>query len=173
MNYNHYKSDWKFSLYGNNFNRYLLDQIIHKTLNNILQYEDISSMLQSIEIRSPFMDYRLMEFAFSIPNDLKFKKGITKVIQRETIGKMLPDSITNNRKKIGFNTPFTDYISNDTSFKSYIFSTVNSKSFSSKNIWKGDKIAKVFENPSKYPDFPFWRFINMEIWSKVYDINNL
>ncbi len=173
MNYKHYKSDWKFSLYGNNFNRYLLDQIMHKTLNNILQYEDISSMLQSIEIRSPFMDYRLMEFAFSIPNDLKFKNGITKVIQRETIGKMLPDSITNNRKKIGFNTPFTDYISNDTSFKSYIFSTVNSKSFSSKNIWKGDKIAKVFEDPSKYPDFPFWRFINMEIWSKVYDINNL
>ena len=173
LNYNHYKSDWKFSLKGNNFNRYLLDHITHKTLNNILHYEDISSMLQSIEIRSPFMDYRLMEFAFSIPNDLKFKKGITKVIQRETIGKMLPDSITKNRKKIGFNTPFTDYFSNDKDFKSYVLGTINSQSFYSKKIWNADKIIKVFENPSKYPGFPFWRFLNMEVWSKVYNISNL
>jgi asparagine synthase (glutamine-hydrolysing) len=130
-------------------------------------------MLQSIEIRSPFMDYRMMEFAFSIPNDLKFKKGITKIIQRETIGKMLPDSITKNRKKIGFNTPFTEYISSDPSFKSYVFSIINSKSFLSKKIWNSDKIAKVFEYPIKYPDFPFWRIINLEIWSKVYGISNL
>jgi len=173
MNYNHYNSDWKFSIKGNNFNRYLLNQITHKTLNNILHYEDISSMMQSIEIRSPYMDYRLMEFAFSIPNELKFSKGITKVIQRETIGKMLPEYITNNRKKIGFSTPFSDYISTDPNFKSYILDTVHSKSFLSKTIWNGIKIVKAFENPSKYPNFPFWRFINMEIWSKVYDINNL
>ena len=173
MNYDHYKSDWKFSLRGNNFNRYLLNTIRYKTLNNILHYEDISSMLQSIEIRSPFMDYRMMEFGFSIPNDLKFKKGVTKIIQRETIGKMLPDSITKNRKKIGFNTPFSDYFSNDPDFKSYILGTINSTSFSSKKIWNADKIAKVFKNPSAYPSFPLWRFLNMEVWAKVYNINNL
>lgn len=173
LNYKHYKSDWKFSLKGGNFNKYLLNHITHKTLNNILQYEDISSMLQSIEIRSPFMDYRLMEFAFSIPNELKFNKGITKVIQRETIGKMLPESITYNRKKIGFNTPFTEYISSDPTFKSYIFDIINSKSFSSKKIWNSSKIVEKFKNPEKYPNFPFWRFINMELWSKGYNINNL
>jgi asparagine synthase (glutamine-hydrolysing) len=129
--------------------------------------------MESIEIRSPFMDYRLMEFAFSIPNDLKFKNGVTKIIQRETIGKMLPDSITKNRKKIGFNTPFTEYISNDPSFKLYVLNTINSKSFASKTIWNAKKIQKVFENSSKYPDFPYWRLINLEVWSKVYNINNL
>jgi len=173
MNYPHYKSDWKFSLKGNNFNRYLLNHITHKTLNNILQYEDVSSMMESIEIRSPFMDYRLMEFAFSIPNDLRFKNGITKIIQRETIGKSLPDSITKNRKKIGFNTPFTDYISNDPSFKSYLLNTINSEHFTSKRIWDAKKIKKVFENASKYPEFPFWRIVNLEVWSKVYNIDNL
>jgi asparagine synthase (glutamine-hydrolysing) len=130
-------------------------------------------MQQSVEIRSPFLDYRLMEFAFSIPNDLKFKNGITKIIQRETIGTMLPDSITKNRKKIGFNTPFTDYISNDHNFKSYISDILNSQSFKSKNIWNAAKIAKIFSNPSKFVNFPFWRIINLEVWSKVYSINNL
>jgi asparagine synthase (glutamine-hydrolysing) len=172
-NYSHYKSDWKFSLKGNNFNKYLINTISYKTLNNILHYEDISSMLQSIEIRSPFMDYRMIEFGFSIPNELRFKNGITKIIQRETIGKQLPDSITKSRRKIGFNTPFTDYFSNDPGFKSYILGIINSESFSSKKIWHSDKIARVFENPSDYPGFPFWRFANMEVWSKVYGINNL
>lgn len=173
MNYSHYKPEWKFSLKGNNLNSYLLNHITQKMLNNILHYEDISSMLQSIEIRSPFMDYRLMEFGFSIPNNLKFKNGITKVIQRETIGKMLPDSITKSRKKLGFSTPLIDYISSDPNFKSYIFDVVNSESFTSKKIWDGAKVAKVFEDPSKNPEFPFWRFINMEVWAKAYDISNL
>jgi asparagine synthase (glutamine-hydrolysing) len=172
-NYDHYKSDWKFSIKGNNFETYNLNLITQKTLNNILHYEDVSSMMESIEIRSPFMDYRLMEFAFSIPTELKFRNGVTKVIQRETIGKTLPDCITKNRRKIGFSTPFKDFISDDPTFKSYVFSVLNSKSFSTKNIWKADKIIKIFENPSRFPDFPFWRFINLAIWSKVYDITNL
>jgi asparagine synthase (glutamine-hydrolysing) len=172
-NYSNFKSEYKFSLKGNNFNNYLLNQINHQGLNTILHYEDISSMQQSIEIRSPFMDYRLMEFAFSIPNELKFRNGVTKVIQRETIGKMLPDSITKTRKKIGFSTPFTDYISNELDFRSYIFETLNSQSFISKKIWKADEIIKIFRDPSKYSNFPFWRVINLEVWSKMYNITNL
>ncbi len=172
-NYNHFKPEYRFSIKGNNFNNYLLYYINQQGLNNILHYEDISSMQQSIEIRAPFMDYRLMEFAFSIPNELRFKKGITKIILRETIGIMLPDSITKNRQKIGFRTPFKEYIANDKSFKSYISEILNSRSFTSKKIWKANKIYKVFQNTFKYPNFPFWRVINLEIWSKVYNISNL
>lgn len=114
-----------------------------------------------------------MEFAFSIPNELKFKNGVSKLIQRETIGTKLPDSITKNRGKIGFNTPFEDYFSNDSIFKSYVFNILNSTSFKSKKIWNADKIIKVFENPSNRPKFPFWRVINLEVWSKMYNITNL
>jgi asparagine synthase (glutamine-hydrolysing) len=171
-NYHHFKPAYKFSLKGNNFNNYLLTQINQQGLNHILHYEDVSSMSQSIEIRSPFMDYRIMEFAFSIPNNLRFNKGITKVIQRDTIGKMLPDTIT-KAKKIGFTTPFKDYISSDPNFKTYISDVLNSKSFTSKKIWDADKIRKVFSNTKDNPGFPYWRIINLEIWSKVYNITNL
>ncbi|MEO5991627.1 MAG: asparagine synthase C-terminal domain-containing protein, partial [Ferruginibacter sp.] len=171
-NYNHFKPDYKFSLNGNNFNNYLLTQINQQGLNHILHYEDVSSMSQSIEIRSPFMDYRIMEFAFSIPNELRFNKGVTKVIQRDTIGKMLPDIIT-KAKKIGFTTPFKDYISSDPNFKTYISDVLNSKSFTSKKIWDAYKIKKVFSNTKNNPSFPYWRIINFEIWSKMYNITNL
>ncbi len=171
--YHHYQPAYQFSLQGNNFSNYLLKQINHEGLNQILHYEDVSSMSQSIEIRSPFMDYRMMEFAFSIPNELKFKNGVTKRIQRETFGTMLPDSITQNRKKIGFKTPFLDYISSDPAYKSYVSDLIHSTHFSTKKIWKADKIREVFKKPMESPNFPFWRVINLETWSKVYNISNL
>ena len=172
-NYHHYKSNWRFSILGNNFNKYLLYQINHGKLNYILHYEDISSMLQSIEMRSPFLDYRMMEFAFSIPNEFKFNNGISKIILRDTIGTMLPPSITHNREKIGFTTPFNDYISKVPELRAYIFSVLNSKDFINKCIWDAQKIQYIFQHPEKFPNFPFWRFLNLEIWSKVFKISNL
>jgi asparagine synthase (glutamine-hydrolysing) len=139
----------------------------------ILHYEDVSSMNQSIEIRSPFMDYRLMEFSFSIPSKLKFNNGITKVILRETIGGKLPDSITKNRKKIGFSTPFTGFLTDDADFKVYIDKMLDSTNFKSKKIWNSEKLSEVFKNPSEHAQFPYWRVINLEIWSKMYGITNL
>lgn len=169
----HYKPAYAFSFKGNNFNNYLFKQIKYEGLNQILHYEDVSSMSQSIEVRSPFMDYRMMEFAFSIPTELKFKGGITKIIQRQTIGKMLPPAITQNRKKIGFRVPFLDYLSKDESIKSYVFDLLHSQSFGAKKIWKADRVRDVFQKPGDYPNFPFWRFINLEVWAKVYNIKNL
>ena len=172
-NYSHYNPAYQFSWRGNNFNNYLLKQIKQEGLNQILHYEDVSSMSQSIEIRSPFMDYRLMEFAFSIPKELKFKEGVTKLIQRETIGKMLPDSITKNRQKIGFRTPFLEYISDNPAFSAYVAELINTPEFNQKKIWKADKIRDMFKKPMENPNFPFWRIINLEVWSKLYKISNL
>lgn len=170
---NGYKSSYRFSSSGGNLNNYLLDKINSQGLNTILHYEDISSMNQSIEIRSPFMDYRIMEFAFSIPDNLKFINGVTKSILRETIGANLPDSITRNRKKIGFSTPFVNYISEDKAFIKYIETILESESFKSKTIWDSDKIAHIFRNPSENKNFPFWRILNLELWSRAYNIDNL
>lgn len=169
----HFKKSYNFSFKGDTFNRYLLHQINHQGINTILHYEDVSSMNQSIEIRSPFMDYRLMEFAFSIPNNYKFSEGITKKIQRDTIGKDLPKSITESRNKIGFKTPFLDYLEKDEDFKKLIFSILNSESFNSRKIWDANKIRNKFKQISENKEFPFWRIINLEIWAKAYGIKNL
>lgn len=168
-----YQSRYKFSLFGGNLNNYLLDAIKNQDLNAILHYEDVSSMNQSIEIRSPFLDYRIMEFSYSIPDSLKFKGGVSKRILRETVGKELPDSITKNRRKIGFSTPFNDYMINDPIFKNYVAGILESDSFKAKTIWDAKKMALAFENPSKNPKFPYWRVLNLELWTRAYNISNL
>lgn len=171
--YDHYQPAYRFVPGADNFTKYLLYTINQQGLNHILHYEDISSMQESIEIRSPFMDYRMMEFAFSIPTELKFNKGVTKLIQRKTIGKMLPDSITKNRQKIGFKTPFRKFITEDANFKGFVNDLLQSDTFNNKGIWQADKIRQVFDNKCSYPNFPYWRVINLEVWSRVYGITNL
>lgn len=170
--YDHYHYNYDFSLKGKNLINYTLEQISNTGLNSILHYEDVSSMRSSIEMRSPFMDYRLMEFAFSIPDDLKFDKGTTKKIIRETFGKNLPSNIVNSYKKIGFQSPFLEYMK-DKEFNALIQDTLNSKSFNEKTIWNKKIIRERFQNPEKYPNFPFWRFLNFELWSKSNSISNL
>jgi asparagine synthetase B (glutamine-hydrolysing) len=61
-------------------------------------------MAFSIESRHPFMDYRLVEFGYSLPNDLLIKEGWQKYIIRKSMSEM-PDSIRYRKDKKGFVTP--------------------------------------------------------------------
>lgn len=155
-----------------NLDQHLRTQIEHYGFNQILHYEDHSAMMSSIEMRSPFVDYRLMEFAFSLPDRLKFDNGITKRIQREAFANRLPNSIIDNHQKIGFATPFQKWMESPT-LNNYFQDVVGSSLFQSRSIWDGAKIKKRFEQTRKYPNFPFWRFINLELWARAYGINNL
>jgi asparagine synthase (glutamine-hydrolysing) len=58
-------------------------------------------------------------------------------------------------------------------FNTLINETLNSDSFNTKSIWKQDEIRARFNNPDKYPNFPFWRYLNFEIWTKVNGIKGL
>lgn len=71
----------------------------------LLRFEDRSSMAFSIETRVPFMDYRFVEFLYSIPSDFKIRKGYTKAILRDSLKGTLPKSIRKRISKLGFATP--------------------------------------------------------------------
>jgi asparagine synthase (glutamine-hydrolysing) len=129
-------------------------------------------MQSSIEMRSPFIDYRLMELAFSIPDEKKLDEGITKKILRDLFREKLPGSIVNNHNKTGFMTPFDDWMKQEKTNKS-IKEIMNSESFNSKSIFKPKLIRDKFNKADSNKSFPFWRFINLELWSKIYKINNL
>lgn len=69
-----------------------------------LRADDRDSMEFSIESRHPFMDYRLVEFGYSLPNNLLIKNGWQKYIIREAMHEM-PESIRLRKDKKGFITP--------------------------------------------------------------------
>lgn len=68
---------------------------------------DIASMAHSLEVRAPFLDYRLVEFAASLPVELKFRRARGKYLLRRAFEDLLPPSIW-SRSKMGFGVPL-DY----------------------------------------------------------------
>lgn len=75
------------------------------SLPSLLHYEDRNSMAFSIESRVPFLDHRLVELAFQLPNDYKIHEGWTKWILRESMKDRLPEQIRYRTDKKGFVTP--------------------------------------------------------------------
>ncbi len=77
--------------------------------DQVLAFVDFLSMAHSVEIRSPFLDYRLVEFAASIPANMKIKDGNVKDILKKTVESILPEGIT-KRPKEGFVLPVFDWM---------------------------------------------------------------
>ena len=76
----------------------------------LLQNSDRDSMAHSLELRVPFLDYRLAEFLFSLPDNLMHKNGFTKHLLRKTLSGKISDDIVWNKTKKGFSTPKDRYL---------------------------------------------------------------
>ena len=85
------------------FNSYLYGDILTKV--------DIASMATSLEVRSPFMDHRVIEFAASLPFEFKLNKSNQKHILKDAFSNMLPQQLT-NRNKMGFGVPISFWFRN-------------------------------------------------------------
>lgn len=96
-------------------------------LQSLLRYEDRNSMAFSIESRLPFLDYRLVEFIFSLSINQKFRNNQTKWVLRKSMKNINIDEILDRKDKIGFATPESEWIKNSSSknhsqsFKEFIF----------------------------------------------------
>ncbi len=78
---------------------------MHTVLPNDMLYKvDLTSMAHGLEVRTPFLDHRLVSYAFSLPPEMKFKLGSGKKILREAFGALLPPQIPARPKK-GFEVP--------------------------------------------------------------------
>ncbi|MFH1298044.1 MAG: asparagine synthase (glutamine-hydrolyzing) [Bacteroidota bacterium] len=90
------------------FDEFLHGLVFTTSLPSLLHYEDRNSMAFSIESRVPFLDHRLVEFAFTLDNQDKINKGVTKYILREAMNGSLPNAIYHRHDKKGFVTPGED-----------------------------------------------------------------
>ena len=85
--------------------RQLAFDTLQRLLPSLLRYEDRNSMAFSIETRLPFLDYRLVEFVFSLPDEQRLEGTTTKAILRRSLGDRIPSPVLERRDKMGFETP--------------------------------------------------------------------
>lgn len=76
---------------------------------DILTKVDRMSMANSLEVRAPFLDYRLVESASTIPQQWKIRDNETKVILKDAFKKQLPQKILEQRKR-GFSVPMAEWL---------------------------------------------------------------
>ena len=91
------------------FNTHLNKKLFHDfhsfSLPKILNNYDKLSMAHGIEVRSPFLDWRLVKFCFSLSSEDKISTHNNKVILRDYMKKITPKNIYSRKSKIGFVTP--------------------------------------------------------------------
>jgi asparagine synthase (glutamine-hydrolysing) len=90
------------------FDEFLYNLVFTTSLPTLLHFEDRNSMAFSIESRVPFLDHRLVEFAFALNDEDKISNGETKSILRQSLKGILPDAIFKRNDKKGFVTPGED-----------------------------------------------------------------
>jgi asparagine synthase (glutamine-hydrolysing) len=88
----------------------LMDLIFYTLPDRFLLNLDRASMAKSLEVRSPFLDYRFIKYSMKIPSEWKCSPFKTKILMRSIISGLLPVSIL-KRNKTGFTPPLIEWIS--------------------------------------------------------------
>ena len=98
--------NWNIS--GQDLNEVLLADMNLVLVGDMLVKVDMMSMANSLEIRSPFLDQEVVDFAFGLPAEYKINKGLKKRIVQDAFRDMLPPELY-NRPKQGFDIPLLNW----------------------------------------------------------------
>jgi asparagine synthase (glutamine-hydrolysing) len=151
------------------FDRQLYRGLLLSDLPSYLRYEDKNSMFHSIESRLPFLDYRLVEFAFSLPWEQKIFRGTTKYVLRTAMTGVVPELVRNRRDKVGFSTPEDVWFRTD--LADAISSVIDSQSFQKRAFFDGDQVTKLFRahrSGRQNQSTTLWRCLNLELWLRAF-----
>ena len=140
----------------------MMNEMFHEAVPVILHEDDLNAMYFSIENRSPFLDRALFELCYRIPTAHLMRDGFNKVILRDAVRGMAPDSVVNQRRKTGFNAPVKSFLDlSDASVKRELLA--DGPVFS---LIRRDKIAGLLEKrslPNSESKFLF-NFVNTKLF---------
>lgn len=136
--------------------------------DDLLTKVDIASMAVSLEARSPFLDYKMVELACKIPFALKVKNGESKYILKKALEKIVPKENL-YRSKMGFTIPLDRWFTGQ-DFKNYSKSLLLSKNTMVKKYLRVSEIQKMLDFHSIENDFgpKLWSLLSLELWFKSY-----
>jgi asparagine synthase (glutamine-hydrolysing) len=141
----------------------ILFRDVYGSLQSLLRHDDRNSMAFSIESRTPFLDYRLVELFLQMPGGYKLRDGWTKPFLREAMCGMMPDSVRLRVDKKGFVTPESEwYRSNFERIKSVLLSP-----HSPLRLWINQtKLTRFLEidTPSRLMSSVIWPLLGVHFW---------
>lgn len=131
--------------------------------DQLLQLTDRMSMAVSLEARVPLLDHRLVELSLSIPSTMKINSTDTKIILKEAVGDLLPDT-TLNRPKWGFAAPHKTWALQN-GFQKLLEQTI-SGNLVSDGVLERKGVENFLGNKELIHQYPtwVWPLVALEIW---------
>ncbi|MCS7232074.1 MAG: asparagine synthase C-terminal domain-containing protein, partial [Elusimicrobiota bacterium] len=150
------------------------DRISYTDINTYLPEDllvkmDIASMANSLEARSPFLDYKLLEFTASIPSSWKLKYGFkTKYILKETFRNFLPKQIL-YRGKQGFGLPIGRWLRDE--LKNFVKEILLCEKFKNRGLFNFKNVEFLlnqhFESKQDH-GYRIFALVVLELWFRVF-----
>jgi asparagine synthase (glutamine-hydrolysing) len=145
------------------------DQISRSSLPALLHYEDRNSMAHSIEARVPFLDYRIVEFAYATASDLKMKGSWTKWIVRKAAEPFLPKEVAWRRSKMGYPTPMSRWFRKPSERKA-VEDVLFSSELRRRDVIDTGNLKAVWDQHQAGADHSWllYRVLTLELWHRLY-----
>lgn len=134
----------------------------------LLQVEDRMSMAHGVEARVPFLDHPLVEFAATIPADVKFKNGELKRLLKSVFSPYLPEAIRNRKDKMGFPVPLNLWLKRGGAARDYIGDVLGSQRAREREyLAAGLSLDSVLDSQSLYGR-NLWALLSLELWHRQF-----
>jgi len=145
--------------------QHLLYQDVFGSLQALLRYEDRNSMAFSIEARTPYLDYRVVECFLQMPGSYKMRDGWTKPFTREAMAGLLPDPVRFRSDKKGFETPQSVWCQNNLRpIKELLLTADNTL-----GTWVDRRALRQWLDNLSYvgsAHSAIWRMLSVHVWMK-------
>ena len=150
----------------------VLDQMLYidtKTWlpDDLLIKADKMTMANSVELRVPLLDHKVLEFAASLPSHYKVKGLTTKRILKDTLSKRVPQRIL-ERKKVGFPVPYGSWLRNEC--KDVTWSVLTDRKTAQRGYFENNAIKRLIErnnNDGIYSKEVF-SLVTLELWQRAF-----
>jgi asparagine synthase (glutamine-hydrolysing) len=122
-------------------NRAIDLQFEHWLPDDILTKQDKVSMAHALEVRVPFLDHELVEYALSIPPRLKIRRFVSKWLLRRYAERLLPKSVT-SRRKMPFYVPVERYLEQPR-FRELVGDALTERALRERGIFRPEAVARL------------------------------
>jgi asparagine synthase (glutamine-hydrolysing) len=155
---------------SNGLNRYMFFDQQYYLPDDILYKVDRMSMAHSLEVRPPFLDHRIVEFAASLPENLKIKGSTLKYLLRELMKDKLPHSIL-HRPKVGFDIPVHDWFRGV--LKPLLLDTLTEQAVKDSKLFRWSAVESLMNNHFERranSGYQLWGLLTLFLWIKRWNV---
>lgn len=129
----------------------------------LLHVEDRMSMAHGLESRVPLLDHSVVEFAATVPADVKFKDGQMKFMLKQAYDDVLPAALIARRDKMGFPVPLGEWYKAE--LKDYIQDLFHSRRAHERPFMNAEAVLSNFRKDSKFSR-KTWALLCLEVWQR-------